>query len=53
MQEAPSRTPSQKHVLIVGGGFGGIKAAIELSKNDDFAVTLLSDQPTFRYYPAL
>lgn len=53
MQETPSRTPSQKHVLIVGGGFGGIKAAIELSKNDDFAVTLLSDQPTFRYYPAL
>lgn len=46
-------SPSKKHVLIVGGGFGGLKAALELSKRDDFAVTLLSDNDTFRYYPAL
>lgn len=45
-------TPAQKKVLIVGGGFGGMKAALELSKRSDFAVTLLSDQPYFRYYPA-
>src|SRR5690242_430203 len=41
------------HVLIVGAGFGGIKAALELSGHDDIAVTLLSDRPTFRYYPSL
>lgn len=46
-------SPSQKRVLIVGGGFGGLKAALELSKNPEFAITVLSDQPTFRYYPAL
>ncbi len=41
------------HVLIVGGGFSGIKAALELSKNEGVAVTLLTDRPTFRYYPTL
>jgi len=41
------------HVLIVGGGFSGIKAALELSKHDNIAVTLLSDQSDFRYYPTL
>jgi len=46
-------SPSQKRVLIVGGGFGGLKAALELSKNPEFAITVLSDQPSFRYYPAL
>jgi NADH dehydrogenase len=41
-----------KHkVLIVGGGFGGVKAALELSKHDAFDVTLLSDNIDFRYYP--
>ncbi len=46
-------TPPQKQVIVVGGGFGGIKAALELCKDTQFAVTLISDQPTFRYYPAL
>lgn len=41
------------HILIVGGGFGGIKAALELSKQPAVAVTLLSDRPDFCYYPAL
>jgi NADH dehydrogenase len=48
-----TNTPSQKQVLIVGGGFGGVKAALKLSENKNFTVTLLSDQSTFRYYPAL
>ncbi|MGF7228489.1 MAG: NAD(P)/FAD-dependent oxidoreductase [Candidatus Saccharibacteria bacterium] len=54
MQETSTpHTPSQKRILIVGGGFGGIKTALDLSKRADFAVTLLSDQDHFRYYPAL
>lgn len=40
-------------VLIVGGGFGGIKAALELANNANFDVTLLSDRDAFRYYPGL
>jgi NADH dehydrogenase len=43
----------KQHVLIVGGGFGGIKAALELSADDRFKITLISDQNTFRYYPTL
>src|SRR5215216_3702898 len=46
---------SKPKILVVGGGFGGIKAALELSKGDNskFDITLVSDQANFRYYPAL
>ena len=40
-------------VLVVGGGFGGVKAALELADKPNFSVTLLSDQVDFRYYPTL
>lgn len=40
-------------VLVVGGGFGGVKAALELDKCGDCEVTLLSDHGHFRYYPGL
>src|SRR5579884_2343172 len=40
-------------VLIVGGGFGGIKTALELANLPHISVTLLSDQADFRYYPTL
>lgn len=39
--------------IVVGGGFGGVKAALELSKNKKMQVTLISDKPDFQYYPAL
>jgi NADH dehydrogenase len=42
-----------KKVLIIGGGFGGVKAALELADHRAFEVTLLSDQENFRYYPTL
>jgi NADH:ubiquinone reductase (H+-translocating) len=43
-----------KHkVLIIGGGFGGVKAALELSDNDSIDITLVSDGPDLRYYPTL
>ena len=40
-------------VLVVGGGFGGVKAALELAKNGHFRVTLLTEHDHFRYYPTL
>ncbi len=40
-------------VVIVGGGFGGIKTSLELSDDSNFDVTLISDQDNFRYYPTL
>jgi len=43
----------EHHVLVVGGGFGGIKTALELGKQRGVTVTLLSDQKDFRYYPTL
>lgn len=43
-----------KHkVVIVGGGFAGVKTALELSEHDFIDVTLLSDHADFRYYPTL
>ncbi len=44
---------SKSKVLIVGGGFGGVKAALELSSHPEFSVTLLSDDDNLRYYPTL
>ncbi|MGH7237175.1 MAG: NAD(P)/FAD-dependent oxidoreductase [Candidatus Saccharimonadales bacterium] len=44
---------SQRHVLIVGGGFAGVKAALELAGDERFRVTLLSNRSHFRYYPSL
>jgi NADH dehydrogenase len=43
----------KKRVLIVGGGFAGVKAAMELCASPHFAVTLLSDRPDFYYFPTL
>lgn len=41
------------NITIVGGGFGGVKAALELSKNSHARITLITDKPDFQYYPAL
>lgn len=41
------------HYTIAGGGFGGIKAALELAKDKANHITLISDRDTFQYYPAL
>ncbi|MGC1176664.1 MAG: FAD-dependent oxidoreductase, partial [Candidatus Saccharimonadales bacterium] len=43
----------KERVLIVGGGFGGVKAALELADDPRFSVTLLSDDSDLRYYPTL
>ena len=43
----------QERVLVVGGGFGGVKTALELSEDEHFDVTVLSDDSELRYYPTL
>ena len=40
-------------IVIVGGGFGGLKTALELENVTGFEVTLISDKDTFQYYPTL
>lgn len=40
-------------VVIIGGGFGGIKAALNLANDPNFQVTLVSDKPNFEYHAAL
>ncbi len=43
----------QQKVLIVGGGFGGIRTALDLAKKGGFEITLISKNPNFEYYPGL
>ncbi|MDR3653829.1 MAG: FAD-dependent oxidoreductase [Paludibacter sp.] len=40
-----------KKVLILGGGFAGVQTAIELQKNSQFEVTLVSDRDYLFVYP--
>lgn len=40
-------------VLIIGGGFGGVKAALGLANIPQFKVTLISEDQDLRYYPTL
>lgn len=44
---------NKQKILIIGGGFGGIKTALDLYKDKRFSVSLMSDQLSFRYYPSL
>lgn len=41
------------HIVIVGGGFGGVKTALELHKRTKHTITLISDKDHLLYYPAL
>lgn len=41
------------HITIVGGGFGGVRAALKLAKDKKNKITLVTDKPDFQYYPAL
>ena len=47
-----------KKAVIIGGGFAGVKTALELVKHtndnkDKLEITLISDRDHFEYYPAL
>jgi NADH dehydrogenase len=41
------------HVTIVGGGFGGVRTALQLAKEPTTSVTLITDRNEFQYYPTL
>ncbi len=41
------------HVVVVGGGFAGVKAAVELSKRHIGKVTLISDETYFLHHATL
>ena len=41
------------HTVIVGGGFAGVKAAIEIAKKNIGKVTLISDEPHFLHHATL
>lgn len=40
-------------ITIIGAGFAGVKAALELAKDKDNQITIITDKPTFQYYPSL
>lgn len=40
-------------VTIVGGGFGGVKTALELAKNQNNQITLITASKQFQFYPTL
>ena len=49
-----NQTSSKKHrVIIVGGGFGGIKTALDLTDSEDVDITLISDGDNFHYHASL
>lgn len=35
----------QKQIIIIGAGFGGVRAALDLAKNPEFAVTIIDQFP--------
>ena len=41
------------NITIVGGGFGGVRAALQLAQSTDQTITLISDRDYFQYYPSL
>lgn len=43
----------KQNVVVVGGGFGGVKSALELAGHPSFSVTLIANKPFFEYYPML
>jgi NADH dehydrogenase len=54
-EEFPISSEYIKRILIVGGGFGGVRSALELSKKKlpNVQITLVSDKHHFEYTPAL
>lgn len=43
----------KNRVVIVGGGFAGVKLALDLANDSRFHITLISDRPDFHNYPTM
>ncbi|HSX16062.1 MAG TPA: FAD-dependent oxidoreductase [Candidatus Saccharimonadales bacterium] len=44
----------KQRIVVVGGGFGGVKTALELAAHpSNFEITLISERPDFWYFPTL
>ncbi|MBQ9690712.1 MAG: FAD-dependent oxidoreductase [Eggerthellaceae bacterium] len=41
------------NITIVGGGFAGVRAALQLAKKKDNKITLITDKKDMQYFPAL
>lgn len=41
------------NITIVGSGFAGVKTALELARDKQNQITIVTDKPDFQYYPAL
>lgn len=53
MRLSMEKTKKQR-IVVVGGGFGGVKTALELAKHPElFEVVLVSDRADFWYFPTL
>lgn len=46
-------TVGKRNIVIIGGGFGGVKAALSLSEDPQFHITLISTHHDFRIYGTL
>ena len=50
-----AKTVTHTRVVILGGGFGGVRAAMDLAKSGSRSldITLISAKPHFEYYPTM
>lgn len=46
-------TSAKRRILIVGGGFAGVRVARQLARRRDLQITLVSQDTYFAYYPQL
>lgn len=42
-----------KHVVILGGGFAGVRLARKLARHKEINITLINSSPDFKYCPAM
>jgi NADH dehydrogenase len=51
--DMPTQTNSPQQIIVVGGGFAGVKTALKLAHRPKLTITLISDSANFAYYPQL
>jgi sulfide:quinone oxidoreductase len=49
--DSPTQGPARARMLVLGGGFGGVQAAMDLAKRRDFDVTLISERDYLFLFP--